>query len=102
MTKGMGMTFKPKPILQFEEPMDEENRKVVIIVKPCGLCNHTFHCMDVVVTPCKHTFHPFCLGVMLKKSSKCIVCNVKFRPNWWTSWGFGSQMKNYLSLQNKP
>jgi hypothetical protein len=68
MTKGMGMTFKPKPILQFEEFVDQENGRTVIFVKPCGFYNHTFHCMDVVVTPCKHTFHHFCLGVMLRES----------------------------------
>jgi hypothetical protein len=85
MTIRMCMTFKPKPILQFEEPVDEENERIVIIVKPCGFYNHAFHYMDVVVTPCKHTFHPFCLGVILKESSKCIVCNVRFYFDWWTS-----------------
>jgi hypothetical protein len=66
MIEGMGMTFKPKPILQFEEFGDQENGRIVIIMKPCGFYNPTLHCMDVVVTPCKHTFYHYCLGVMLK------------------------------------
>jgi hypothetical protein len=74
-----GMTFKPKPIMHFEESMDD-SRRTFIIVKPCGFCKNGFHCMDVVAF-CKHTFHPFCLGVMLKESNKCCVCNVKIHFN---------------------
>ncbi len=78
------MAFKPKPIVHFEETLEDSGR-TFIIVKPCGFCNQGFHCMHVVVTSCKHTFHPFCLGVMLKESNKCCVCNVTFHPDWWTS-----------------
>jgi hypothetical protein len=69
-TRG-GMTFKPKPIMHFEEFVDD-NGKTFLIVKPCGFCNNGFHCMDVVVTSCKHKFHPFCLGVMLKESKQML------------------------------
>jgi hypothetical protein len=44
--------------------------------------------MDVVVTSYKHIFHPFYLGLMLKESKKCYVCNVTFHHDWRTSWGF--------------
>ncbi len=81
------MAFKPKPILHFEDALEDSGRTFVI-VKPCGFCNHGFHCMDVAITFCKHTFHPFCHGVMLKESNKCCVCNVKLHLDWWTSWGF--------------
>jgi hypothetical protein len=87
MKIGEGMTFKPKPIMHFEEHVDD-NGRIFIIVKPCGFCNNGFHCMDVVVASCKHTFHLFCLSVMLKDSNKCCVCNVKIHLDWWTSWGF--------------
>jgi hypothetical protein len=30
-------------------------------MKVCGFCAQGFHCLDVVITSCKHTFHPFCL-----------------------------------------
>jgi hypothetical protein len=65
MKIGESMTFKPKPIMHFEESMDD-NGKIFITVKPCGFCNIRFHCMDVAIASYKHTFHPFCLGVMLK------------------------------------
>ncbi len=65
MKIGESMTFKPKPIMHFEKFVDD-NGKTLIIVKPCGFCNNGFHCMDVVVASCKHTFHPCILGVMLK------------------------------------
>ncbi len=71
------MIFKPKPILHFEETA-KKNGRAFIIVKSCGFCNEGFHCMDVVVTSYRHTFHPFCLGAMLKDSNKCYVCNVRF------------------------
>jgi hypothetical protein len=84
MKIGRGMTFKPKPIVHFEDLLEDSGR-TFIIVKPCGFCNQGFHCMDVAVTSCKHTFHPFYLGVMLKESNKCCVWNVTFHLDWWTS-----------------
>ncbi len=63
MKIGRGMAFKPKPNLHFEDAL-EDNGKTFVIVKPCGFCNQGFHCMDVAITSCKRTFHPFCLGAM--------------------------------------
>jgi hypothetical protein len=74
MKIGVGMIFKPKPIMNSEKIV-EENGRAFIIIKPYGFCNEGFHCMDVVVTSCKHTFHPLCLGAMLKDSNKwCMQC----------------------------
>jgi hypothetical protein len=81
------MVFKLMPILHSDKPFEESGR-VFIIFKTCGYCNHGFHCIDVVVTTCKHTFHPFCLDAMLKDFNKCGVWNVKVHLNWWKSWGF--------------
>jgi hypothetical protein len=54
--------------------------------------------MDVAITSCKHTFHPFYLGATLKESNKCYVCNVKLHFNWWTSWGFRELDDKLLEL----
>jgi hypothetical protein len=54
------MIFKPKPIVHSKNTMEDGGRNFAV-VKPCGYCNQGFHCMDVVVTSYKHTFHPFCL-----------------------------------------
>jgi hypothetical protein len=93
----MGMTFKPKPIMHIDEPQEDSGRTFVIM-KPCGICNQGFHCMGVVITFCKHTFHPFCLGVMLKESNKCCVCNVRLHLDWWTSWGFQETNEELIEL----
>jgi hypothetical protein len=66
------MTFKPKPILHFEDVM-EDNGWTFILVKACGFYNLGFHCIDVVVASCKHILHPFYIGVILKDSNKCCV-----------------------------
>jgi hypothetical protein len=60
MKRRSSMIFKLKPIVHYKDIMEDGGRSFAI-VKPCGYCNQGFHCMDVVVTSCKHTFHPFCL-----------------------------------------
>jgi hypothetical protein len=41
----------------------------------------------------KHTFHPFCLGVMLHKSNKCGDYKQKMHPVCWSNWGIYDKMK---------
>jgi hypothetical protein len=54
--------------------------------------------MDVV-TFCRRTFHPFCLGVILKNSNiMCCVCNVRLHPKWWASWGFWEVDEELMEL----
>lgn len=88
MKDGSGMSFWPKPIIHPERPSADET--TVIILRPCGFCNGSFHCYDIVVTSCKHTFHPFCLGAMLADSQKCCVCDTSLHPDWWRSFGLRS------------
>jgi hypothetical protein len=97
MKIGARMIFKHKPILHSKETT-KENGRAFIIVKPCGFCNERFHCMDVVITSCIHTFHPFFLGSMLKDSNKCYVCNVRFHLKWWASWGFWEVDEELMEL----
>lgn len=87
MREGSGMCFWPKPLVQLEKPVEEVPRNVLII-GACGYCDSIFEFNDIAVTSCKHAFHPFCLGVMLKSSRKCLVCKQDLHPNWWSSWGF--------------
>ncbi len=46
----------------------------VIVIKAHGYCNQWYHCGDVALPTCKHTFHPLCLVAMLKDSNKCKIC----------------------------
>jgi hypothetical protein len=97
MKIGTRMIFKPKPILHYEETT-KENGRAFIIVKPYGFCNERFHYIDVVVTSCIHTFHPFFLGAMLKYSNKCYVYNVRLHLKWWVSWGFQEVDEELMEL----
>lgn len=99
MKKNIGMMFKPKQIMHFDNPWEEG--RTFIIFKLCGYYNERFHCIDVDVTSCKYTFHPFCLVVMLKHSNECCIYNVKLHLNWWTSWHFENLLKAWLNLQIK-
>jgi hypothetical protein len=78
MKKNGGMSFWPTPILHPNRPpCDGPN---MIIIKGCGLCGQWYHCFDVVVTFCLHTYHLACLRDH-KTHNKCKVCNQRFHPN---------------------
>ena len=83
MVDGGGMSFWPKPIIHPEQPNEDETN--FLIIRPCGFCGGSFHCYDIVVTSCKHTFHPFCLGAMLSDGQECCVCKTTLRLHWWRS-----------------
>ncbi len=72
MEKGKGSSFWPKPILHPLCPVNVETP--IILVKPCGFCKAWYNSYDKVVTSCKHTYHPFYLGELLKNDNKCCVC----------------------------
>lgn len=86
MKKGFSMCFWPIPIMHPMKPIYDEGARTFVIIKPCGYCNQYFHCHDVAMTGCKHTFHPFCLCVMLKNSNNYCVCKQKLHLNWWSNW----------------
>jgi hypothetical protein len=39
-----------------------------IIVTPCLVFNHCFHCKDIIVASCGCTYHAWCLGFHMKMS----------------------------------
>jgi len=72
MQMGGGMSIWPKHILHpSRPPCDTTN---MIIIKACGLCKSWYHCYDIVVTSCLHTYHLTCLGEHLKTNNNCKVC----------------------------
>jgi len=73
MEKRGGSPFWPKPILHPACPIDA-NSNIVILVKPYGFCKVWYSYYDIVVTSCKHTYHPFCLAKLFKNENKCYVC----------------------------
>jgi hypothetical protein len=63
----------------------------VIHLKPYEFCERGYTFYDVVVTSCNHTYHPFCLGEMLKNENKHLVCKDLFHLEWWTNYEFCEQ-----------
>jgi hypothetical protein len=79
------MSFWPKLILHLYRPLC--NAPNMMIIKACGLCSQWYHCFDIVVTLCLHTYHLTCFGTHLK-TNKCKVCNQILHLDWWCSQGF--------------
>lgn len=76
-----GKSFWPKPIIH---PFTNSDDLTYIATKPYGFCNRAYHWYDVAVTSCKHTFHPFCLGEMLRINNRC----TSFAPKLVVEFGF--------------
>lgn len=66
MKRGGGLSFWPKPFLHSAMPIDS-NVHTIILVSPCSFCKRSFNFYDIVVTSCKHVYHPLCLGEVIKK-----------------------------------
>ena len=88
---GLGDSFSPTLI---QRPKDLENNSLVYI-ENCPLCGEGFHCNDIVVSSCGHTYHPFYMSSHSSKSNRCIAefCDEDFNPNWRLSFGFTESMK---------
>ncbi len=78
--KRGGSPFWPKKILPPACPIDA-NSNIVILVKPYGFCKAWYNYYDIVVTSCKHTYHPICLAKLLKNENKYCVCGKSLHPN---------------------
>ena len=87
MKKGGGVSLWPKPVLHPSSP-SALDLPLQIDVTACAFCSRWYSCMDVVVAPCMHMFHPFCIAEVARHSNKCNACDTLFHPQWWTSWGF--------------
>jgi hypothetical protein len=94
--EGGRMSFWPKPIIHLEQPNEDETN--FLIIRPCGFCGGSFHCYDIVVTSCKHTFHPFCLGAMLSDGQECCVYKTTLYPEWWRSFGIRGDSDKIVEL----
>jgi hypothetical protein len=89
-TRDGGLSCWPKSTLHPPCPLDNDVA-VHIQVWPYAYCKQWYHCFDLIVTLCKHTYHPFCLVEGLKTSKNCIMCGQILYPNWWTNFGFRAQ-----------
>jgi hypothetical protein len=71
-------------------------KRSVIYVQNCLVCNQNYHCNDICVASCDHTYHTWCLVVHCNSSFKCKVkgCEQEFESDWWLSFGFFDKAKD--------
>jgi hypothetical protein len=79
----------------------ETNSTPFIVLKACGFCKVGYNYYDISITSYNHTYHPFCLGEMLKIGNKCLVCGELLHFKWWTSFGFCERDEKMQSLTSK-
>jgi hypothetical protein len=87
MKKMSGNSFWLKPIIHPNGQGGNDNL-MYIVEKPCGFFFQGFHCNDVAITSCKHTYHPFCLGELLRENNNCSLCEQVLHLDWMQGWGF--------------
>jgi hypothetical protein len=102
MENKRGLSVWPRPILHLAAGKVGDENFLYLVIKPCDFCNRGFHCCDIVVTSCKHTFHPLCLSEIVRTSNRCFVCNALFHLDWWRSWGFRGEDEEILSQELMP
>ncbi len=79
----------------------EINSTPFIVFKACGFCKVGYTYYNISITSCKHTYHPFCLGEMLKIRNKCYVCGELLHLEWWTNFGFRERDEKMQSLASR-
>lgn len=92
-----GASFWPRPMVYapLEEPisdlMDYSDETMFIRVTVCSLCSFPFPQSDIIVSSCRHLYHPFCASVLFVNSSKCTAmgCKSLSHPEWHRSFGWG-------------
>jgi hypothetical protein len=85
MRNGLGVACWPKPCLHPDRLEDEGGS---LELQPCSFCNRWYNSFDVVISSCKHFYHPFCISKLVDTQDSCVTCNKPFDPSWWTSFGF--------------
>lgn len=62
-----------------------------IRITACSLCSFPFPQSDIVVSSCKHLYHPFCASVVFSRNCKCVAegCFKLSHPAWHRSFGWG-------------
>lgn len=82
--KSLG-TFWPQPIVYPEEKGAENwDGSAVLVLSMCSLCQFSFPTNDIIVSSCRHLYHPFCASVVFVGGGPCIAkeCHSELHPEW--------------------
>jgi hypothetical protein len=59
MKNGRGVVCYPQLALYPNQP---EDGHTLFELKPCSFCSRWYNSFDVVMSSCKHFYHPFCIS----------------------------------------
>jgi len=87
--------FHPTPILYPSSKVDEDDLGLGMFLKitTCSLCGFAFPKSDIIVSSCKHMYHPFCAKIVYQSGNRCVdlKCTEAFvDPDWFRSLGVGT------------
>jgi hypothetical protein len=56
----------------------------IIIITPCCLCSFPFPQNDIILSSCRHLYHPFCASILFVNNSKYLskYCGEFCHPDW--------------------
>jgi hypothetical protein len=83
MTHGNGVFTSPLPI---ENPLETpKGDSQLVFVTNCPIYGFYYPCKNIVITPCRCTYHLFCMAIHLEsKSIVCVgaICGKSLSTNW--------------------
>jgi hypothetical protein len=94
-TGRSSLNFWPRPMVYLpSDPLpscDFSDESKFIRITTCSLCSFPFPQNDIVVSSCKHLYHPFCASVVFVRNCKCMAigCGELSHPEWHRSFGWG-------------
>ena len=84
-------TLWPRPIVYGEEKGAENlDDSLVLLISTCSLCQFPFPTNDIIVSSCRHLYHPFCASVVFGSGGICTTkgCKSESHPEWHRSFGW--------------
>jgi hypothetical protein len=84
-----GIQLYPHPVLYPAE--SQEPRVDYLKLTPSVLCKCSFSHSDIVLTSCRHLYHPWCAAIHFRSQSTYIegTCGARMSLEWFMSFGFG-------------
>jgi hypothetical protein len=98
MKNGRGIVCYPQPALH---PIQPEDGHTLFELKPCSFCSRWYNSFDVVMSSCKHFYHPFCISKLVDLQHSCVTCNEPFHLDWCRSFGFSALPSDHEDQDSK-
>jgi hypothetical protein len=94
-------SFWPRPMVYSEEKgAGISDRSGLLEISTCSLCQFPFPNSDIIVSSCRHLYHPYCASVVFVHGGKCIAkgCQNLPHPEWHKSFGWGEPSAEMLQM----